>query len=93
VAVVAVAVIAISVVAVAVIGVPVPAVVASSVIPVIPGASAYENAADKIARSVVAIGRTRVGIIAVVPVRTNWRCSVSRAVVIGVVVVIGVSAV
>jgi hypothetical protein len=81
------AVISISVVAIAIIAVSIAAIVASSVIAVIPRASAYENAANKVARSVVAIGSAGVRIIAVVPVRTDRGCSISRVVVIRVAVI------
>jgi hypothetical protein len=64
---------------------------------VVPRASAYEYTANEIARPVVAIGRTRIGIIAVVPVRTDWGRSVLRVSVVSiavvVVIVIGVAVV
>lgn len=82
-----VAVVVIAVIAVAVKAMPV-AIVASAVIAVIPRPSAYEHPVDEVARTIIAIGRAGIRIIAVVPVRTDRRGSIIIVAIIRVPVIV-----
>ena len=54
------------------ISIPRPAIPATSVVTAIPGSGAYERAAYKPVRTVVAIGRASVRIIPVIAIRADW---------------------
>ncbi len=55
-------------IAIPVVAVSRPAIIAAPVVPVIPGAGAYEYAADKVAGPIIAIGRAFIWIIVVVAI-------------------------